>query len=140
MHAHGHFDMWVENRVILARLNGQWNGEMASKYSDEMKRLAGPLSDQTWAQIVYLDDWELGTPEFEAIINDLVAWVIEHRLTRTAQVYSHSMIKKMQMDRMVKEEVGAFQRQVFAEESEAFAWLADEGFEVEHQVLIHKAS
>ncbi len=136
MIAHGHFDMWIDNRVILARLKGQWNEEMALLYAKSFKQMAKPFVGEDWAHIVYLDDWELGTPEFETIIIELVTWVIEHGLTRTAQVYSPNMLKKFQMDRMVKETVGRFERQVFADENEAFTWLNQEGFPVLREALV----
>ena len=88
MYAHGHFDMWIDNRVLLAKLKGQWNGEMAHIFSQNMKELAATFEGQKWGHIVYLDDWELGTPELEPIINELVTWVTNHGLVRTAQVYS----------------------------------------------------
>jgi len=140
MHAHGDFDMWVDNQVLLARIKGQWNGEMAAHYSKRMKELVHGFNGQTWAHIVYLDDWELGTPDLEPVINELVAWVIEHGLTRTAQVFKASMLKKSQMDRMVKERIGDFERRAFATEDEAFFWLEQEGFNVEKQVLILKSA
>ena len=140
MHAHGYFDMRIDNQVLLARLKGQWNKEMASAYSKRMKEMAQHFNDQTWAHIVYLDDWELGTPELEPVINELVTWVINHGLTRTAQVFKASMLKKSQMDRMVKERLGHFERQAFSTEEQAFHWLEQEGFAVEQQVLILKSA
>ena len=140
MHAHGDFDMWIDNQVLLARIKGQWNGEMAGHYSRRMKELAQDFNGQAWAHIVYLDDWELGTPDLEPVINELVGWVIEHGLTRTAQVFKASMLKKSQMDRMVKERVGEFERRAFATEDEAFCWLEEEGYSVEHPVLILKSA
>lgn len=140
MRAHGHFDMWIDNQVLLARLKGQWNEEMATVYSDTMKELATSFNGEKWAHIVYLDDWELGTPEFEPIINELVTWVIEHGLIRTAQVYSPNMLKKFQMDRMVKEKVGDFERRIYPEELPAFSWLAEEGFPVQNEILIQKSA
>jgi hypothetical protein len=136
MKAHGHFDIWLDNNVVLARLKGQWNEEMATIYADEFKKMASPLLEFDWSHIVYLDDWELGTPEFEPIVIELVSWLIERNLKRTAQVYSPNMLKTFQMDRMVKETFGDFQRQVFSNEKEAFLWLHQEGYTVERQKLL----
>lgn len=135
MNAHGHFDLWVDNNVILARAKGQWNEEMAQVFSSEFKRISQPLILQNWAHIVYLDDWELGTPDLEPIIIDLVTWLIEHNLKRTAQVYSPNMLKTFQMDRMVKETLGEFERRIFPTEEEAFAWLQQEDYSVNRQLL-----
>ena len=135
MKAHGHFDIWVDNDVVLARIKGQWNEEMALIYADHFKKVCSPLLTHNWAHIVYLDDWELGTPELEPIVIDLVTWLIERNLKRTAQVYSPNMLKKFQMDRMVKETFGDFERQVFSKEVDAFTWLQQEGYAVNRQEL-----
>jgi hypothetical protein len=135
MKAHGHFDMWLDNNVILARLKGQWNEEMAVVYANEFKQQALPLQESNWAHIVYLDDWELGTPEFEPIVVDLVTWLIDHNLKRAAQVYSPNMLKRFQMNRMVKEATEDFQRHVFSDETAAFLWLQQEGYSVDRQKL-----
>ena len=135
MDAHGHFDIWIDNHVVLARIKGQWNEEMALVYANHFKTVCEPLLANDWAHIVYLDDWELGTPELEPIVINLVTWLIERNLKRTAQVYSPNMLKKFQMDRMVKETFGDFQRQVFSKETDAFAWLQKEGYSVDKERL-----
>jgi hypothetical protein len=139
MEAHGHFDIWVDNKVVLARLRGSWNQEMAQRYADDFKQVAQPFINGRWAHIVYLDDWELGTPEFESVIAELVTWVIDNGLKRTAQVYSPSMLKQYQMDKLVKESINDFERRVFREESEAFEWLSHEGYPVQ-RALLHPMS
>jgi len=135
MHAHGRFHIWLDNRVILARVTGQCNKEMALKYSTQFKDIANPLVGQPWAHIVYLDDWDLATPEVEGIITDLVTWLVANGLMRTAQVYSPNMLKKFQIDRMVKSKIDHFTRQVFDNGEDAFEWLSQEGFPVTRAVL-----
>ena len=140
MRAHGHFDMWIDHQVLLAHLKGQWNLETRLAYSHKMQELGALFQGQPWAHIVYLDDWELCTPDLEPVINELVAWVIDHGLIRTAQIYSPSMIKQSQIDRMVKEKHGDFERQVFSNEQDGFSWLAEQGFTVEQSILLKHAS
>jgi len=131
MQAHGQFTLWREQQVILAHIRGQCNEDMAIAFSEEFKQVAAPLLDTPWAHIVYLDDWELATPEVEGIIQNLVAWLIAHGLTRTAQVYSPHMLKRYQLDRMITQKTDTFERQVFSDERAAFAWLSQEGFAVD---------
>lgn len=135
MDAHGHYDLWLDNHVVLARIKGQWNDIMARQYAESFKEIVQPLIQESWAHIVYLDDWDLGTPEVEPIITELVEWVIRHGLKRTAQVYSPSMLKKFQMDRMVKETIGEFERHVFPKEAPAFEWLYNQGYPVTRELL-----
>jgi len=135
MQAHGQFTLWRENQVILAHIQGQCNEDMALAYSDQIKQVAAPLLNSKWAHIVYLDDWELATPEVESIIQSLVAWLIAHGLTHTAQVYSPNMLKRYQLDRMITQKTDTFERQVFSDEPSAFAWLAQKGFKVDSKSL-----
>ncbi|WP_283787834.1 hypothetical protein QNI23_013925 [Bermanella sp. WJH001] len=136
MYAHGHYDLWLDNHVVLARIKGQWNEDMAKQFSQALKDISAPLTQGAWAHIVYLDDWELGTPDIEPVIKDLAIWAIQHGLKRSAQVYSPNMLKQYQMDRMVQQAAGEFERRIFSEEEHAFSWLKDEGFSVKREHLL----
>jgi len=135
MQVHGQFTLWQDNRVILAHIQGQCNEDMALAFANDFKKIIEPLIHSPWAHIVYLDDWELATPEVENIIKNLVIWLIQHGLTHTAQVYSPNMLKRFQLDRMVTEKTDTFERQVFSEQQAAFNWLAEHGFEVQSEAL-----
>ena len=85
MHAHGHYDLWLDNQVVLARIKGQWNEDMSKQFSQALKDISAPLTQGAWAHIVYLDDWELGTPDIEPVIKDLAIWAIQHGLKRSQE-------------------------------------------------------
>ena len=59
------FQIWCEQRVVLAVVSGSWDWITAEQYSTEFKKVAAQLLDSQWAHIVYLDQWELGVPEIE---------------------------------------------------------------------------
>ena len=103
---------------------------MAQQYAAAFRQAGQSMPNRPWGHIVYLDDWELGTPDIEPVIVELVGWAIENSLTRSAQVYSPSMLKKYQLDRMIAESLGEFERRTFKDESSAFDWLKHEGFGV----------
>jgi len=140
MYAHGHFQIWTDQDVLLAKAKGQWNLEMAKQYADAFQQIANSMPNHPWGHIVYLDDWELGTPDIEPIIVELVGWAIENGLTRSAQVYSPSMLKKYQLDRMIAESLGPFERRTFRDEPTAFEWLRSEGFGVSDERLLLKTA
>ena len=124
---HGHFSIDVSGRVLCAHLSGSWNSQTAERFSDEFKYKAQALIGEPWGHLVLLDDWDLGVPEMTPIIERLVNWCIEQNLVRAAQVFSPSMIKMYQLDAMVVEKIGDFERRNFTDKSSAIAWLEAEG-------------
>ncbi len=132
MIGHGSFDIKVDNQVCLSRINGAWNKEEARLYCTKLKDSLKELIKQPWAMIVYLNDWELGTPETEQISNELVQWCMEHDLRKIVTVYSPNLIKNLQIERLTIKSIGAVDFRCFAQEKEAFAWLKSEGYVVNH--------
>ncbi|MCC5827451.1 hypothetical protein [Alkalimonas sp.] len=129
------FTLWREQHVLLARAKGGWNRLTAEDYSSQFKCMASQLIGQPWAHIVYLDDWELGVPEIEPVIQELVHWCLQHQLRYVAQVYCPSMIKKYQLDKMICDTRPGFEKRVYPQEHDAFAWLASVGFTTETSSL-----
>lgn len=128
---HGNFNVDVSGTILRAYISGSWNAETAQTYAAEIKSKAQPLLGSTWGHLVILEDWDLGVPEIQVIIEQLVSWCIENGLTRAAQVYSPSMVKQYQLNKMVLEEMDGFQRNSFTNEASAIAWLAAEGFSLD---------
>jgi len=54
--------------VLLGKASGTWNIETALRFSLEFRQLALSLNTSKWAHIMYLEDWQLGTPEIEPIV------------------------------------------------------------------------
>ncbi|MEO3678430.1 hypothetical protein [Rheinheimera fenheensis] len=131
------FRIWREQRVILASVNGSWNRFTAEDYAQEFKVLAKPLAGTDWAHIVYLDNWQLGVPEIEPVITELVNWCLANGLRYAAQVYCPNMIKRYQLDKMIVEHTATFERRVYPDEQQALAWLSSEGFTVDSLSLKH---
>lgn len=131
------FRLWREQRVILASISGGWSHFTAEDYASEFKALAAPLAAGDWAHIVYLDNWQLGVPEIEPIVQQLVQWCISNNLRYAAQVYCPNMIKQYQLNKMISDSVGHFERRVYPNEQDAFAWLASRGFATDSNQLRH---
>lgn len=132
------FILWREQRVILARINGSWNRFTAEDFSSEFKVLAMPLTHDDWAHIVYLDNWELGAPDIEPVVKELVSWCLHHGLRYAAQVYCLNMVKQYQLERMVIDSNELFEKRVYPNQQDAFAWLASVGFATECQNLLQE--
>ncbi|KRS22088.1 hypothetical protein AAY72_05005 [Alishewanella sp. WH16-1] len=129
------FQIWVENRVVLACIRGCWDRFSAEDYSRAFKAAASRLTGQPWAHIVYLDDWQLGTPDIEPIVQELVGWCLQNGLIVTAQVYCPHSVKRYQLDKMIIEKTPTFERRGYANEDDAFNWLEQQGFSVHHASL-----
>ena len=123
---HGDCDVWLSDRTVYARLKGSWNKQAAEAFEKEFKGVAAPLVGKPWSHLVYLEDWELCTPDMFPVIERLVAWCIENGLVRAAQVFQSSVMKQQFVDKMVVEEQGAFKRAVFESAEDASQWLAIE--------------
>jgi hypothetical protein len=127
---HGRFSIDVRGTILRASLEGCWNIQTARAFSEEFKLKAQPLIGKPWGHLVLLEDWDLGVPEIQVTIEELVAWCIEQDLTRAAHVYSTSMLKQYHLNKLVLEKMGNFHRNSFSDVNSAIAWLSAEGFEL----------
>jgi hypothetical protein len=127
------FKIWLDQKVLIAMVNGSWGQQDAEAYAHEFKAVAAPLCGNDWANITLLENWQLGVPGIEPIIKDLVSWTIEHGLRYSAHVYWPSTVKEFQLERMVKMVEGRFEKQKFNHPEEAFNWLASHGFNTDNQ-------
>lgn len=125
---HGSFSLHISGNILVAHVADSWNKECAQLFSQQFKLQVKPLLGEDWGHLVYLDDWELGVPEIEPIIHDLVAWSIKNGLKCSANIFSESMAKKYFLDKMIVEKIGDFEKQTFTEEQAAINWLTSCGY------------
>ena len=131
------FRLWREQRVVLASAAGSWNRFTAEDYAKEFKTLTMPLIGSDWAHIIYLDNWQLGVPEIEPVITELVSWCLDNGLRYTAQVYCPNMVKRYQLDKMIIDSHDYFEKRVYSNEQQALAWLSSLGFAIDSATLKH---
>ena len=124
--AHGESDVWRKDSILYANLKGSWNKEVALEFSESFKRVAEPLIAHPWGHLVYLHEWDLCAPDVFPVIQNLVAWCLDHNLVRAAQIYPPSIMKKQFIDQMVVEEMGNFRRATFDNKDDAYQWLVNE--------------
>ncbi len=128
MNEHGTFKLWAGSNILYAKISGAWNEATAQRFSKEFQVLVRHKMPSQWAHVVFLDNWELGVPAIEPIIQNLVDWCIQHGLQRSAQVFSQSMMKKYQLDKMVTEQKGHFMSKQFRTLEAARDWLKESDF------------
>lgn len=125
--SHGHFEIWSEDATVFAELHGCWNQEGGLEFEREFMRVASDMPAQ-WAHLVYLNDWELCTPEVTEIIMRLVDWCLHRGLARAANIYTPSAIKTGLLNKMIVQQEGNFIRRVFDNPEDGALWLTEEGY------------
>lgn len=135
---HGEFTFYLSNNILISRIAGAWNQECAQSYVDNFKAKIQPLMHGRWGHLVLLDDWELSVPNVSPIITSLVSWSVDNGLEKSAQVYSQSMIKKHELNKMLIDKSGNYELQVFSDIPAALRWLEQFSFSLEKSVDIQK--
>ena len=125
---HEYYDLSTANQILQVKAKGSWDDGIAKQYVATFKAAAMPLTQEPWAHLLNLENWELGTPELEPIITELMVWTLQHGLTCFAQVYSPSQLKRYQVSRMGNGLKSMVKYEIFSEEELAFKWLAEQGF------------
>ncbi|OUR69305.1 hypothetical protein A9Q73_02400 [Bermanella sp. 47_1433_sub80_T6] len=128
MKGHGSYELKVINRVLIAKIIGAWNKEEGEKYFSELKRITRDLIQSPWAMVVYIDEWQLGTPGSDEVTLELIQWLASHKLQLVAEIYSPNVLKKMHIQRMVNSSKSDINRQYFSDDKDAFSWLETQGF------------
>jgi len=131
MRAHGSFDLWVDNQVLMARISGAWNEEGGWRYFKALKQISQPIIDKPWALLVSIDEWELGTPETDRAALAMLEWITQHGVARLAEIYSPNILLQLEVARMGKKIPFEIEQRHFSDEVTAFKWLASQGFPVQ---------
>ncbi|GLX83789.1 hypothetical protein tloyanaT_00410 [Thalassotalea loyana] len=125
---HGYYRISCQNNILFATLKGAWNEDTAHAYCQDFKLEAEALTNNNWGHLVYLADWEMGVPGVDKILEPLLFWCIENKLTHAAHVMGASRITKKYAAKIVQERDPVFTKGVFHDEAEAVSWLASMGY------------
>ena len=128
MNGHGSYELIVRNRVVIAKIIGAWNKEESEQYFSELKKMTQGIIHEPWAIVVYLDQWELSTPDSEQVNLNLLNWLMANNLKKAAEIYSPSVLKKMHVQNIVNKTASKIDRQCFTDDKAAIAWLESQGF------------
>lgn len=126
---HGYYCIECKTRIVSAVLKGGWNTDTAEAFCRDFKAEVSRLTDQPWGHIVYLSDWELGTPGVDIIVKELVDWCIEHNLTHIAHIYERETISHYYVDKIVTDSGQSFTKKIFNNDKDAYDWLKQAGFD-----------
>ncbi|MBT0585605.1 hypothetical protein [Alteromonas oceanisediminis] len=123
----GSFQLNRNGNVVELIALGQWDEALARAFLSGVEQLVKPLNGRSWATIVDVREWELGTPEFQEIITDGTQLQVAMGLRREAYIIDASQVKIFQIDAMMPPDP-LYSARYFQQYGDGLAWLADEGF------------
>lgn len=118
------YQLEKDTHCIYAVVIGGWDEETAHQFCGEFKKLAQTFNGQPFAHLVLLQDFTVGIPAIEPIIQQLVNQLIEQNLQYVAQVFPpcNYSLSKYQLDKMTISNQ-EFEKQAFNNQHEAINWL-----------------
>lgn len=128
---HGDWKVLVKDNYVLQWFSGCWNEEAAIQYCQEFSEKTSQLKGKQWAILSFFEEWELGVPEIEAHIVEHCQLFKKNGCIRDCHIYTPAAAKSMQLEGMVPQSEGDYQRQVFVGTADAVAWLQTSNFTVE---------
>lgn len=121
--AHGDWKILVKDNYVLQWFSGCWNEEAAIQYCREFSEKTEQLKGTQWAIFSFFDDWELGVPEIEPHVIEHCRLFKENGCIKDCHVYTRTAAKSMQLEKMIPQTEGNYERRVFGETSAAVAWM-----------------
>ena len=127
---HGDWRILVKDNYVLQWFSGCWNEEAAIKYSQEFLDKTKHLNGTQWAIFSFFDDFELGVPEMESHLIEHCQRFQDNGCIKDCHIYTPSAWKSMQLENIVPQSEGAYERRVFVERVEAISWMKTCGFSI----------
>lgn len=128
---HGEWEILVTENCVLQWFSGNWNEEAAIAYTKEFTKKTKHLAGTKWCILSTFENWEAGVPEIESHIIKHCQRFKESGCIKDCHVYSENAFKKMQLEHMIPQSEGNYERRVFANFDGAKSWLESYGFKVD---------
>ncbi len=120
---HGDWQILVKDNYVLQWFGGCWNEEAAILYCKEFQDKTEHLKGTQWAIFSLFDDWELGVPEMESHLVEHCQQFKKNGCIKDCHIYSPSALKGMQLENIVPQSEGKYERRIFSEITDAIAWM-----------------
>lgn len=114
---HGSYSLSIKGKVIIDISKGAWNEERIKEFVGEFKRLAGSLSDNKWAYLLELSEFE-GVDYFDK----LISWAARYNCTHIACIKSNLLVRYLNK-LIFKNKENAHDFEEFESITDAFDWL-----------------
>ncbi len=126
----------VIDNYVLQWFGGSWNEEAAIQYTKEYRNKTAHLAGTKWAMLSIFEEWELAVPEVEPYITEHCQRFKDIGCIKDCHVYSPSATKEMQLEQLVPQTEGQYERQVFNQIDDAIIWLKSHDFNLEIQAFL----
>lgn len=123
----GSYQLNRQDDIIEFVAYGQWNDKTALQWLKDMDELLVSMDGCQWATLIDVREWQLGTPEFQSIIEEATVDHVNRGLRREAYIIDESQAKAFQIDSMMPQD-SLYIAKYFHTYMEALSWLNDEGF------------
>jgi hypothetical protein len=137
---HGEWQIEVCGNVVVQNFSGGWNEEAVISYVKDFRIKTTHLSGQKWAILSVFENWELGVPEIAKHVEIHCKWFMDNGCVKDCHVYTPSVTKKMQLEKLVPHTDDRYERQVFSHIDHAVSWLANHRFLIENSEIINSIS
>lgn len=128
---HGQWKILASDNYVLQWFSGCWNEEAAKQYTLEYREKTEHLIGKQWAMLSIFEEWELGVPEIEPYIFEHCQRFKDIGCIKDCHVYSPSATKEMQLEHLVPQTEGNYERQVFSHIDDAVSWLKHHHFNID---------
>lgn len=128
---HGQWKIVAGSNYVLQWFEGCWNEEAAIQYTKEYREKTAHLAGTKWAMLSIFEEWELAVPAIEPYIKEHCQRFKDIGCIKDCHVYSPSATKEMQLERLVPQTEGNYERRVFTHLDEAIDWLKSCDFDIE---------
>ena len=99
------------------------NEEAAIQYCQEFRDKTQLLKGKKWAIVSFLDEWDLGVPEIEPHVVEHCQLFKDNGCIKDCHIYTPAAAKTMQLENMIPQSEGDYERQVFIDAKEAVTWM-----------------
>lgn len=123
---HGKYSLQIQNGIILINARGAWNLEGKMSLMDELFSSIKLTNQKYFSMLVDVSEFELGTPDFQALGVIEKTKLIELGLRKTAYVNSVKRTSHIQQIASMQPHSSQYQWRIFNSYYAAQRWLADE--------------
>lgn len=133
---HGDWKILVRDNYVLQWFRGCWNEEAAIQYSKEFQDKTAHLKGTQWAICSFFNEWELGVPGIEPHIIEHCQRFKDNGCIRDCHIYTPEASKRMQLEKIVPQSEGNYERRVFDDVDEAITWMKSCNFTIESREFV----
>ena len=129
MKAHGEFEIYRDNGVLLTRIVGSWNREGTAEYCASVRATIRKMP-QRWAQIVDARGWMLAVPDAAIELAALSKWRDTHGMACIAYLDDDNGMMREFAQRNILSKQSTALGAIFDSVDELEKWMSEQGFEL----------